>query len=301
MAQTVKFKVTKEYDGVKAGRYLRTYCKLSARTLSLLKRTEGGVTANGKLLRSIDLVKAGDLIEIKLPQEESNITPVQGELDVLFEDDYLLIVNKPSSMPVHPVKTHQTDTLSNIIAYRSKETQSDFVFRAVNRLDRDTSGIVIIAKDRHTASLMQKAEIIKHYQAVCHGITEDSGTVDAPIALSDNSKIVRCVSPNGQSAITHYKKIKVFSDLATLVDVVLETGRTHQIRCHMSHIGHPLLGDDLYGGSLDFISRQALHCHSVSFRHPFTDDVIAVDAQLPQDMQILIKRLESGDFDEIQK
>ncbi len=296
MSETIKFIVSKEYDGTKAGRYLRSYCKLSSRTLSLLKRTENGITANGELLRSIDFVREGDLIEIRLPDEISSITPVPGELNILFEDDYLLIVNKPASMPVHPVKSHQTDTLSNIIAYRCKENGSEYVFRAINRLDRDTSGIVIIAKDRHTASLMQNTEIIKHYYAVCHGITEVSGTVDAPIALSSNSKIVRCVSPHGQSAVTHYKRVKTFSDFASLVDLVLETGRTHQIRCHMSYIGHPLLGDDLYGGEIDLIQRQALHCYSISFSHPFSNAMVSIDAPLPTDMQYLISRLVSGDY-----
>ncbi len=298
MADTVKFIVTKEYDGTKAGRYLRSYCKLSARTLSLLKRTEGGITANGNLLRTIDLVREGDLIEVCLPDEQSSITPVKGELDVLFEDDYLLIVNKPASMPVHPVKIHQTDTLSNIIAYWCKENRSDFVFRAVNRLDKDTSGIVIVAKDRHTASLMQNTEIEKHYYALCHGVTQASGTINAPIALSQNSKIVRCISPCGQNAVTHYERIKAYSHLASLVDLVLETGRTHQIRCHMAYLGHPLLGDDLYGGRLDLIPRQALHCYSSSFIHPFSNEMITVNAQLPADMEILIKRLESGDYNE---
>ncbi|MBQ4568741.1 MAG: RluA family pseudouridine synthase [Ruminococcus sp.] len=298
MADTVKFIVTKEYDGTKAGRFLRSYCKLSARSLSLLKRTEGGITANGSLLRTVELVREGDLIEIKLPDEQSSITPVKGELDVLFEDEYLLIVNKPAAMPVHPVKIHQTDTLSNIIAYRCKEIGSDFVFRAINRLDRDTSGIVIVAKDRHTASLMQNTKIDKHYYALCHGTVQISGTVNAPIALSQNSKIVRCVSPMGQNAVTHYKKIKSFSDYASLVDLVLETGRTHQIRCHMSYIGHPLLGDDLYGGSLDLISRQSLHCYSSSFIHPFSKEMICVNAQLPADMKNLINRLEAGDYNE---
>lgn len=295
MSNCVKFTVTKEYDGTKAGRFLRTFCGLSARTLAVLKRTENGITVNGSLLRTIDIVREGDEVKIHLPYESTSVTPVKGMLDVIYEDDYLLVVNKPSNMPVHPVKSHQTDTLSNIIAYRSKEIGSDFVFRAVNRLDRDTSGLVIIAKDRHTASLMQNTDTEKHYLAVCHGKTDESGTINKPIRLSDNSKIVRCVADDGQNAVTHYKTIKHFGDSYSLVDLVLETGRTHQIRCHMSHTGHPLLGDDLYGGSLDWISRQALHCRAVTFTHPLNGKVVELHADLPDDIINLIDKLSAGE------
>lgn len=299
MTNSIKVTVTKEYDGTKAGRFLRTFCHISARTLSVLKRTENGITANGRLLRTIDTVREGDIVEICLPCESTSIVPVKGELDVIFEDEFLLVINKPYNMPVHPVKSHQTDTLSNIIAYRSMKTGSDFVFRAVNRLDRDTTGLVIVAKDRHTASLMQNAEIKKHYLAICHGKTDVSGTVNEPISLADNSKIVRTVSQNGKSAVTHYKAITYYNKFATLVDLVLETGRTHQIRCHMSHIGHPLFGDDLYGGSLNLISRQALHCCKVQFTHPFTRELINLEAPLPADFVELIRLLSSGEYYEI--
>ena len=291
MPNVMRFTVTSEYAGVKAGRYLRSVCKLSARTLALLKRTEGSITADGMLLRTIDILKEDSVIEIKLPDESNSIAPIKGELDILYEDAQLLIVNKPSNMPVHPVKTHQEDTLANIIAYRYSLKNSEFIFRAVNRLDRDTSGIVIIAKDRHTASVMQKTNVEKHYLAVCHGVIAESGTVNAPIGLSGNSKIVRTVCKDGQPSITHFVRVAEYKD-ASLVDLALETGRTHQIRCHLSHIGHPLFGDDLYGGSLSLISRQALHCYSVSFTHPFKKSEVNVTSDLPEDMRVLINQLE---------
>lgn len=300
MPEIIRFVVEEKYDGTNAGRYLRTVCKLSARTLALLKRTEGSLLSNGKLLRSVDKVYAGNIVEIHLPSEENTIVPVKGELDVLYEDSFLVIVNKPHSMPVHPVKVHQEDTLANVVAYRYRDCKSEFVFRAVNRLDRDTSGIVIIAKDRHTASLMQKTDIDKHYLAVCHGVTQEIGTVDKPIAIAQNSKIVRCVCDEGQSAITHYQRIKSFSD-ATILNLTLETGRTHQIRCHMSYLGHPLFGDDLYGGSRDLIKRQALHCTSVSFIHPFSGERVDVKADMPDDIQSLIYVLTVGDIVEESK
>lgn len=291
MAEKLTFHVSSAHDGMKAGRYLRTVCRLSARTLALLKRTEGGLTVNGKLLRSIDTVYAGDLIEMNLPEENSgSVLPVEGVLDILYEDDYLLIVNKPPYMPVHPAKTHQTDTLANIVAHRYMNINSDFMFRAVNRIDSNTSGIVIIARDRHTSSLMQGTDITKHYIAVCHGNIHEKGTIDAPIALRADSKIVRCVCDSGQKAITHYD-IKDNLTEATVLDVVIETGRTHQIRCHMSYKGHPLFGDDLYGGSKDLIPRQALHCYSVDFTHPFTNEKISITAPLPDDIYSLIQNL----------
>ena len=292
MADQLTFTVTSEYDGLNAGRYLRVVCKLSARTLAKLKRTDGGLTVNGKLLRSIDTLNSGDTITIVLPAENGEtVTPVEGQIDILYEDNFLLIVNKPPFMPVHPVKVHQTDTLANLVAYRYKE--KDFVFRAVNRLDANTSGVVIISKDRHTASVMQSTDITKHYTAVCHGIILEKGTVDAPISLRKDSKIVRCVDPLGQNAVTHYTPVRYLDD-ATVVDVVLETGRTHQIRCHISHIGYPLFGDDLYGGTKEYINRQALHCRQISFVHPFTYEDICVSAPIPDDMQSLINSLKTG-------
>ncbi len=293
MAEILKFTVTAEFNGMNAGRYLRTVCKLSARTLAVLKRTQGGLSVNGTLLRSIDTVYAGDIIEMRLPAETNTVIPIKGEVDILYEDDFVLIVNKPPFMPVHPVKIHQTDTLANMVSYRYNGGDSDFIFRAVNRLDRNTSGAVVIARDRHTASLLQSADINKHYIAVCHGNSLENGTIDEPIALKPDSKIVRTVSSEGQNAVTHYRKIENLTD-ASVLDVTLETGRTHQIRCHMSHIGHPLIGDDLYGGKLEHISRQALHCHSVSFVHPFSSNLISVVAPLPEDIELLISKLSEG-------
>ena len=292
MPELLRFIVEEKYNDTNAGRYLRTVCRLSARTLALLKRTTGSILCNGKLLRTIDKIYAGDIIEITLPSEKNEITPVAGELDVIYEDEFLIVVNKPFGMPVHPVKVHQEDTLANIIAY--KYMSSEFVFRASNRLDRDTSGAVIIAKDRHTASLLQKTEIEKHYTAVCHGIPDECGTLDAPIALREDSKIVRTVCEDGQKAVTHYKVIKKLNDGAVL-DLWLETGRTHQIRCHMSYIGHPLFGDDLYNGSKELISRQALHCRSVSFVHPVSGEYLSLTTELPFDITRLINMLAGGD------
>ncbi len=287
MKETLSFVVDESYNGKKAGVFLRVVCGLSARTLAVLKRNPGSITRSGEVLRTVDILNKGDVIEINLPQENNSILPIEGKLDILYEDAYLLIVNKPPSTPVHPVKKHQEDTLANFVAYKYSGEGEGFVFRAVNRLDSDTSGAVIIARNRHIASIMQKSEVEKHYIAICHGAVYEPDTINLPMGLREDSKIVRCVTPSGKSAVTHYNPIVTYED-RTMLDINLETGRTHQIRCHMSHIGHPLIGDDLYGGNLDEISRQALHCHTVSFTHPISGKRIDVVAPLPEDMSSLI-------------
>ncbi len=288
MAECLRFSVSKEFEGKNAGIYLRTHCRFSARSLCVLKHTVNGILRNGELLRTVDILHEGDNIVISFPKEESGIIPIEGKLQILYEDDFLLVLDKPSDTPVHPVKKHQEDTLANFVSFKYKNLDSDFVFRAVNRLDRDTSGIVIVARDRHTASLLQNTDIQKTYLAVCHGVIKESGTVDLPIGLSDMSKIVRAVRVDGKSAVTHFEPVKNFED-RTLLRLQLETGRTHQIRCHMSHIGHPLMGDDLYKGSRDEISRQALHCAEVSFVHPYYNEIIKLCSELPSDIKKLIK------------
>lgn len=286
MSDKIIFKVPLEYDNFLALHFLKGYCKISARMITQLKRTENGITQDGKLLRTVDKVFAGSEVVLNLPEDETEINPVCGNLDILYEDDYILLVNKPFDMPVHPVKQHQNDTLANFVTYYSHEKGENYTFRAINRLDKDTSGIVFIAKDRYIANAI-KNSIVKTYYALCEGIIKENGTIDAKIALKENSKMVREVTDRGQRAVTHYKVIKT-NDKFSLLEINLETGRTHQIRCHMSSIGFPLAGDDLYGGSIDFIKRQALHCGKMDFVHPITSEKISIKAPLPKDIENLI-------------
>lgn len=287
MCNILKFNVTEEYDNKKAIFFLKEKCGLSARMITRLKRIPNGITMNGSLLRTVDYVKSGMVVEIILPDEEMLIEPTEGELDIVYEDKYFLIVNKPPYMPVHPVKQHQSDTLANIVSYYCINRGESYTFRAINRLDKDTSGIVIIAKDRFCANAM-KGKTQKTYFALCHGCLEGNRTVSSPIGLLEDSKMVRHIMNDGPSAITHYKSV-LSNDDYSLLELHLETGRTHQIRCHMASLGHPLLGDDLYGGTLEYIPRQALHCGSVSFVHPVTNNMIEVSADIPNDMKRLIK------------
>ncbi len=283
-----EYTVENSFEKMTVGRYLRTYCSVSARTLAKLKRIEGGILLNSEPSRAVDYVKYGDKITINLPDTTSEgVVPVCLELDIVFEDSYLLVINKPPFMPVHPTKVHQQDTLANALKYYALNKGEDYAFRAVNRLDRNTSGLVIVTKDRHTAFTLSKSEIIKHYIAFAEGKIDEKGTVNAPIELAPDSKIVRCVTPLGKEAVTHYEPLKQKDDF-TVVKLILETGRTHQIRCHMSYIGHPLMGDDLYGGSLQKLNRHALHCGYISFTHPITGEILEFTSELPEDMCTLI-------------
>lgn len=284
----LEFKVDKDYEKLNVGRFLRTYCSVSARTLAKLKKEQGAILLNGTPIRAVDPVKLGDIISINVPKSTSDgVVPIQLPLDIVFEDNFIIVLNKPSFMPVHPTKVHQEDTLANALAYYSKCKGESFTFHAVNRLDRNTSGLVIVAKDRHTASILSASEITKHYTAFAHGKIAEKGTVNAPIALSENSKIVRKVCDSGKTAVTHFEPLAHYDDF-TVLKLILETGRTHQIRCHLSHIGHPLLGDDLYGGSLEKMNRHALHCGYISFIHPITNETIELEADLPDDMKGLL-------------
>lgn len=273
-------------DGITIKSFLRRKCGLSARSLTVIKYDGGSIVCDDKELHANDILRGGDLIKVTLPHETCDITPIQDSLDILYEDDRLLIVNKPAAMPVHPTKVHQLDTLANIVSFYQGERGESYTFRALNRLDKDTSGCVILAKDRVAYSLVLPT-VQKTYIAVCEGDIRESGTIDAPIVLSSDSKIKRCVSSNGDRAVTHYVPI-AYGNGHTMCRVRLETGRTHQIRCHMSHIGHPLAGDDLYGGSLRYIKRQALHCQSVIFLHPDTGESITIKTDLPSEIQNII-------------
>lgn len=288
MPEHLKFIVEQQYDNMQAKRFLKQVHGVSARLITRLKSTPYGILMDGDLLRAVDPVKAGSTVIINLPKEKSlYIEKVRGELDVVYEDEFILAVNKPPFMPVHPVKQHQTDTLANIVAFYADKKGESYVFRAHNRLDRDTSGIVIIAKDKFTINRL-KGNVKKTYYALVHGKTEASGTIKNPIGLLDDSKIIRHVLDEGAPAITHYKRLS-FSNEASFLSLELETGKTHQIRCHMSYLGNPLVGDDLYGGKRYYINRQALHCGIVEFTHPVTNKKITLKADLPEDIKNAVK------------
>lgn len=262
------FVVPEELDGITVQNFLRRHCQVSARLLARLKRVENGMTVSGKTVRSIDILHSGDEIVLCFPQDDTEIVPVEMPIEVIFEDEYILAVNKPPFMPVHPVHEHQLDTLANAVMYYAVSKGENYTFRAVNRLDRDTSGIVLVAKNGYTHTfLSSNAE--KTYYALCEGEIKGSGTIDSPIRIKEGHTIQRESGNGGVRAVTHYAAIESRYG-HTLLKIKLETGRTHQIRTHFSGICHPLAGDEMYGGSRKYFERQCLHCAEMKIIHPMT-------------------------------
>ena len=244
---------------------------VSKRLLTKLKRIPMGITRNGSLIRSIDTVYNGDIIILKLNDEKFLEPNPKMKVPVAFENDDVIIFEKPAGMPVHPSIKHQGDTLGNFFA----SIYPNLTFRPINRLDCNTSGLCAVAKNSYGASHYQE-KIKKTYYAVAEGITEESGTINAPIAREKESIILRCVREDGQNAVTHYKRL-LFNEKYSLLEINLETGRTHQIRVHMAYIGHSLAGDDMYGGKTDIIKRQALHCGIMKFEDKIIKSQLSSD------------------------
>lgn len=239
-------------------------------------------------------VTVGDTVSVLIDFEEdnSNIVASNIPLNIIYEDDYLLVLNKPANIAIHPSILHFDNSLSNGVKFYFDKLGLKKKIRIVNRLDRNTSGIVILAKNEYIQECLIKQmktnEFKKEYLAIAKGILESkSGTLNFPIARKEGSIIERTVSSDGDSAITYYDVVKEFNNLS-LVHIVLETGRTHQIRVHFSHIGHPILGDTLYGSPSELINRQALHSYKLTFIHPVTKKVLSLEAPLPNDIENII-------------
>lgn len=234
-----------------------------------------------------------DVVCVDLDFDETcdNIVPVKMKLDILYEDDALLIINKPPFTPVHPSMDHYEDSLSNGIKYYFNSIGLNRKIRPVNRLDKNTSGIVIFAKNEYIQECliqqMKTNTFEKEYIALVQGIIEKEQIIDAPIARKESSIIERCVDNNGDKAITIIKPLKAF-DNYSCIECILKTGRTHQIRVHTSYIGHPILGDDLYGKKSEIINRQALHAYKINFIHPITKEILKLEAPIPKDIEELI-------------
>lgn len=278
----IEFIIKQQDDGLQIKDFLRNF-GVSSSLLAKLKRTENGITKNGKFAKAIETVHCGDTMMIRIENKGTMPTPVKMDIEIVFEDEDIIVFNKPPFMPVHESRNHIGDTLSNFAAYHIKENTA---FRAVYRLDRDTSGLVLAAKHELAASKLA-GKIKKDYYAVVEGIITNGATFDAPIARCGDSIIKRKVDSGGENAITHYTPVSS-KDENTLLKINLETGRTHQIRVHFSHIGHPLLGDSLYGGRTDRISRQALHCKDIYFTHPITAKEMHLTADFPSDILKII-------------
>lgn len=263
----------------------------SSTVIRHLKETENGIQRNGVWSRVYEPLCSGDTVTILLTEEASseNIVPTPLPLDIVYEDEDLLIINKPAGMPIHPSQGNYDNTLANACAYYFQQKGEPFTYRCINRLDRDTTGLLIIARHAYSASLLSsmvaKREIHREYLALATGLVPDSGVIEAPIARVDGSTIEREVNfETGEFARTHYRRLE-YKNGYSLVSLKLDTGRTHQIRVHMKYIGHPLPGDFLYNPDYSVIRRQALHSYRLTFTHPITGKELQFTAPLPDDMK----------------
>lgn len=286
-----RFNVTENEHNMRLNIFLRSK-NVSAALIRKIKFLPDGIMVNGIKQNADYMLSSGDMVEINTSDEDMSSTVIvqQGHLDILYQDDCCMVVNKPYDVPCHPSFNHPTDTIANYFMGYWRARGENKICRVINRLDRNTSGLVLIALDAHTAQQL-KGKVEKTYTAIAQGCFEkDHDIINRPIARQQESIITRCVREDGQQAVTEYwvkKKDRNF----TLADICLHTGRTHQIRVHFSHIGHPLAGDDLYGGSLAEMQRHALHCSRLSFVSPASGSRVTVTSPLPEDMALLAEKI----------
>lgn len=290
-------KVTTEDEGLEIREIMRLSFDFSSRLRNKIKR-EKLVTLNGQQAPGWIKPKAGDVIRILLPEEKSGFEPQPIPVAPIYEDEDLLILNKQPGLTVHPTRGHPSGTVANALMYYMEQTHQSFKIRFVNRLDMDTSGLLVVAKNAYCQNdytlQMKRNQVEKRYLSIVNGIvTPGAGTIDLPIGRPAPDDVRRSVMANGAPSVTHYKVLERFYQKGyTLVELLLETGRTHQIRVHMSHIGHPVLGDGLYGGENRLlIHRQALHAARLSFTHPITKSKLQLEAPMPDDMKQVLEYL----------
>ncbi len=289
--------IVKENKYQSINQILKQKFKISARLQHKLI-TSKQIFLNGNQADSRIAPQINDVITVNLDfnEESENIIPTPIPLNIIYEDEALLILDKPAGIAVHPSISHYTDSLANGVKYYFDTIGLKRKIRPVNRLDLNTSGLIVFAKNEYVQECliqqMQNNEFKKEYLAIVHGVFEKAqGTINLPIARKENSIIERCISENGQEAITHYEVLKTSNDLS-LVHCTLQTGRTHQIRVHMSAIGHPLVGDTLYGPNFsDSITRQALHSYKISFIHPISHQIVSFTSELPDDIKSSIEAI----------
>lgn len=280
--KTVTLEITSRLSGRKIESILEKELQFSRSLIVKLKRTDGAVTLNGQSEKVIAKVTTGDVLTVNIPEREyGGVLKAEIPLDILFEDEDIIAVNKPPAMPVHPSRNHSSDTLANGLKFYLGENAGIHI---ITRLDRDTSGVVLVAKNTHMAKLltdiMKKGNIEKEYIAIVNGcLMPSEGIIDAPI--DRDTGIKRKVSQNGKPALTEYKVIK--NGEISAIRLFPKTGRTHQIRVHLAYIGHPIYGDIMYGAHQRG-ERTRLHCHKISLIHPFTGNELVITAPIPEDM-----------------
>jgi 23S rRNA pseudouridine1911/1915/1917 synthase len=295
-AFTLQWLVEEKDEGKLVRDFLREH-EISRTALTDIKFKGGSILVNGQPVNVRYILKKGDQIQVQFPPEQpsKDMKPENIPFEIEYEDDFLLVINKPPHMSTIPSREHPTGSLANAILYYYQTRSIQSTIHMINRLDRDTSGLLLVAKHRHVhhlfTKLQQQGKVKRRYEAIVHGVMKSpQGTINLPIGRKGESIIEREVRPDGQRAVTHYTVLRCFGHF-THVSLQLETGRTHQIRVHLSHIGHPLAGDDLYGGERDWIQRQALHSKQITFWHPFLQQEMSFTTKLPHDMEFMLKEI----------
>ncbi|MDO4647160.1 MAG: RluA family pseudouridine synthase [Eubacteriales bacterium] len=295
MLRIITYTISESAEGLRIELFLRRHL-YSHMDLSYLKRIPGSVLLNDYPAKLKDILHFGDVLKIHVLEESSspNVQPSFHPLSILYEDEDLIVLNKPAGMPTHSSRQNVDNSLASALAYYYQEQGIPFVFRCSNRLDQDTSGVIAVARHRISGSILstmsERRMIHREYLAITAGIvTPSEGTISAPIGEKKNgSQYMRTIDfQHGQHAVTHYKVLETTGN-KSLVSLKLETGRTHQIRVHMKYLGFPLLGDYLYHPGSSSIGRQALHSYRVSLPHPITGEEMSFTAPLPEDMKSLV-------------
>lgn len=294
MNRTMNYEINENEAGLRVEQYLKRK-GYSSQNLATIKRMPESILVNGIHYYMRQTLAAGDLLTVQITETECSkkIPPVELPLDIIYEDEDIIVINKPAGMPIHPSQNNYYNTMANALAWYYKQQDKPFIFRCCNRLDRDTSGLTVVAKHLVSAGILSsmtgRREVSREYLAITDGhVTPESGTINAPLARKPGTIIERTVDwEHGEPAITHYRLISA-TRLHSLVALKLETGRTHQIRIHMKYLGYPLIGDYLYHPDMTYIGRQALHSHKLSFPHPITGKRMEFTAPLPEDMQAVL-------------
>mgnify|MGYP002590020979 CR=1 FL=1 len=290
MNRNIDYIIDEDSAGLRVEQFLRRK-RYSGQNLSEIKRMPKSILVNGVHYYMRQELSTGDHLQVRIceTQNSEKIPPTKLPLDIIYEDEYLLVLNKPAGMPIHPSLNNYTNSIANALAYYFQSQGKPFIFRCCNRLDRDTSGLTIVSKHLVSGSILSDMtkyrEVHREYLAIARGsVTPSEGTIQAPLGRKEGTIIERTVDwEHGEDAVTHYKLVKEANG-HSLVSLRLETGRTHQIRIHMKYLGYPLIGDYLYNPDMEYMTRQALHSHHMEFTHPITGEHMSFTAPLPEDM-----------------
>ena len=298
MERKLEYIITDEFHNKTIEHFLKAQ-EFPHQAIVQLKKTTEGILRNDVWAYTSEKLVCNDVLKLHLVEDvpESNIAPIYTPLNIVYEDDDLLVIDKPANMPIHPSMNHHEGTVANGLMHYFHAQGIPFTFRAINRLDRDTSGLTMVAKHLLSGGILSRQvstkEIKRTYRAICEGMLPENGTIDAPIARVADSTIERCVDfENGERAVTHFKRI-AYDEVKnlSLVELQLETGRTHQIRVHLKHLGHPIIGDFLYNPNYSYCQRQALHSASLNFIHPITKKEMHFASPLPEDLKCIFPHI----------